>query len=76
MLFHTVQLFSLWNLFATRANENNSWWISNYAYIKDKWKFIDKTFSIVADILLRVIPKIFEEKKTFTFYKDGVIWFF
>uniref|UniRef100_A0A3Q7HYX7 Uncharacterized protein n=1 Tax=Solanum lycopersicum TaxID=4081 RepID=A0A3Q7HYX7_SOLLC len=33
--------------------------------------FIDKTFSIVADILLRVIPTTFGEKEAFTYYRDG-----
>lgn len=38
--------------------------------------FIDKTFSIVADILLRVIPTTSGEKEAFTYYRDGAIWFF
>ena len=37
--------------------------------------FIDKTFSIVANILLGIIPTTSEEKKAFTYYRDGVIWF-
>jgi hypothetical protein len=35
--------------------------------------FIDKTFTIVADILLRVIPTTQREKEAFTYYRDGVI---
>ena len=35
--------------------------------------FIDKTFTIVADILLRIIPMASGEKKAFTYYRDGVI---
>jgi hypothetical protein len=35
--------------------------------------FIDKTFTIVADILLRVIPTTRREKEAFTYYRDGVI---
>ncbi|CAM6054669.1 unnamed protein product [Sphagnum tenellum] len=33
--------------------------------------FIDKTFTIVADILLRVIPTTRREKEAFTYYRDG-----
>ncbi|KAF8100559.1 hypothetical protein N665_0221s0036 [Sinapis alba] len=33
--------------------------------------FIDKTFTIVADILLRVIPTTSGEKEAFTYYRDG-----
>lgn len=36
--------------------------------------FIDKTFSIVANILLRVIPTTSGEKEAFTYYRDGAIW--
>lgn len=38
--------------------------------------FIDKTFSVVANILLRIIPTTSGEKEAFTYYRDGVIWFF
>uniref|UniRef100_A0A3Q7I1C5 Uncharacterized protein n=1 Tax=Solanum lycopersicum TaxID=4081 RepID=A0A3Q7I1C5_SOLLC len=34
--------------------------------------FIDKTFSIVVDILLRVIPTTFVEKEAFTYYRDEI----
>jgi hypothetical protein len=37
---------------------------------------IDKTFSIVANILLRIIPTTSGEKEAFTYYRDGVILFF
>ncbi|XBI26434.1 hypothetical protein VPH35_051145 [Triticum aestivum] len=33
--------------------------------------FIDKTSSIVANILLRIIPTTSGEKKAFTYYRDG-----
>lgn len=36
--------------------------------------FIDKTFTIVADILLRIIPTTQREKEAFTYYRDGAIW--
>ena len=38
--------------------------------------FIDKTFTIVADILLRIIPTTQREKEAFTYYRDGVtrVW--
>lgn len=35
--------------------------------------FTDKTFTIVADILLRIIPTAPGEKEAFTYYRDGVI---
>lgn len=38
--------------------------------------FIDKTFSIVANILLQIIPTTSGEREAFTYYRDGVIWFF
>nr|YP_010621355.1 photosystem I assembly protein Ycf3 [Cuscuta epithymum]WBF90900.1 photosystem I assembly protein Ycf3 [Cuscuta epithymum] len=34
--------------------------------------FIDKTFSIVANILLRLIPTTAGEKAAFTYYRDGM----
>nr|YP_010350611.1 Ycf3 [Pinus densiflora var. ussuriensis]UOI66280.1 Ycf3 [Pinus sylvestris]UOK11935.1 Ycf3 [Pinus densiflora var. ussuriensis]UOK12008.1 Ycf3 [Pinus densiflora] len=34
--------------------------------------FIDKTFTIVADILLRIIPMAPGEKEAFTYYRDGM----
>nr|YP_009934616.1 hypothetical chloroplast RF34 [Polygala tenuifolia]QNR95153.1 hypothetical chloroplast RF34 [Polygala tenuifolia]UED14291.1 hypothetical chloroplast RF34 [Polygala tenuifolia]WRK83941.1 photosystem I assembly factor I [Polygala tenuifolia] len=33
--------------------------------------FIDKTFSIVANILLQIIPTTSGEKEAFTYYRDG-----
>lgn len=38
--------------------------------------FIDRTFSIVANILLQIIPTTSGEKKAFTYYRDGAIWFY
>jgi len=38
--------------------------------------FIDKTFTIVANILLRIIPTTSGEREAFTYYRDGAIWFF
>ena len=32
--------------------------------------FIDKTFTVVADILLKVLPK--QEKQAFFYYRDGM----
>uniref|UniRef100_A0AAU7AML8 Photosystem I assembly protein Ycf3 n=1 Tax=Caroxylon laricinum TaxID=151253 RepID=A0AAU7AML8_9CARY len=34
--------------------------------------FIDKTFSIVANILLRIIPTTSGEREAFTYYRDGM----
>ena len=38
--------------------------------------FIDKTFSIVANILLRIIPTTSGEREAFAYYRDGAIWLF
>lgn len=35
--------------------------------------FIDKTFSIVANILLRISPTTAREKEAFSYYRDGAI---
>lgn len=35
--------------------------------------FIDKTFTIIADIILKVIPTTQREKEAFSYYRDGVI---
>nr|YP_010933395.1 hypothetical chloroplast RF3 [Streptosarcina arenaria]WKT08853.1 hypothetical chloroplast RF3 [Streptosarcina arenaria] len=34
--------------------------------------FIDKTFTILADILLRVLPTTKREKEAFSYYRDGM----
>ena len=34
--------------------------------------FIDKTFTIVADILLKVFPASKQEKQAFSYYRDGM----
>lgn len=34
--------------------------------------FIDKTFTIVADILLKVLPASKQEKQAFFYYRDGM----
>ena len=34
--------------------------------------FIDKTFTILADILLKVLPTTKEEKQAFCYYRDGM----
>jgi hypothetical protein len=34
---------------------------------------IDKTFTIVADILLRIIQTTQREREAFTYYRDGVV---
>lgn len=36
--------------------------------------FIDKTFTIIADILLRIVPTSQREREAFTYYRDGAIW--
>ena len=74
MLFRTIQFFSLWDLFPTRGNEKNSRMdLLPMPRSRINGNFIDKTFSIVADILLRVIPTTSGEKEAFTYYRDGAI---
>lgn len=34
--------------------------------------FIDKTFTVLADMVLKVLPTSKEEKKAFSYYKDGM----
>ena len=34
--------------------------------------FIDKTFTVIADILLKVLPTTAREKQAFTYYRDGM----
>jgi tetratricopeptide (TPR) repeat protein len=34
--------------------------------------FIDKTFTVIADILLKVLPASKEEKQAFFYYRDGM----
>ena len=39
--------------------------------------FIDKTFTVIADILLQVLPTSNREKQAFSYYRDGsgeIIW--
>jgi hypothetical protein len=35
--------------------------------------FIDKTFTIIADLLLKIIPTTQREKEAFSYYRDGAI---
>ena len=35
--------------------------------------FLDKTFTILADIILRIVPMAPTEKEAFAYYRDGVI---
>ena len=34
--------------------------------------FIDKTFTVIADVLLQVLPTTKREKEAFTYYRDGL----
>lgn len=34
--------------------------------------FIDKTFTVIADIILKILPTTKEEKKAFSYYRDGM----
>jgi tetratricopeptide (TPR) repeat protein len=35
--------------------------------------FLDKTFTIMADILIKVLPASQQEKEAFTYYKEGLV---
>jgi len=35
--------------------------------------FIDKTFTIIADLLLNIIPTSHREKEAFAYYRDGAL---
>jgi len=34
--------------------------------------FIDKTFTVLADIILKILPTTKEEKEAFCYYRDGM----
>ena len=34
--------------------------------------FIDKTFTVLADIVLKVLPASKQEKEAFSYYRDGM----
>ena len=34
--------------------------------------FIDKTFTVLADIVLKILPASKEEKEAFSYYRDGM----
>jgi len=34
--------------------------------------FIDKTFTVIADIVLKVLPASKQEKEAFAYYRDGM----
>lgn len=72
MLFRTVQFLCLWDHFPTRGIIE---WIGLLSMPRSRinGNFIDKTFSIVANILLRIIPTTSGEKEAFTYYRDGAI---
>lgn len=62
------------DLFSNKGNSKNL--LKLYLIMPRSQKndnFIDKTFTIVADILLRIIPTTQREKEAFTYYRDGVI---
>ena len=62
------------DLFSNKGNSNNL--LKLYLIMPRSQKndnFIDKTFTIVADILLRIIPTTQREKEAFSYYRDGVI---
>lgn len=62
------------DLFSNKGN--NKYLLKSYLIMPRSQKndnFIDKTFTIVADILLRIIPTTQREKEAFTYYRDGAI---
>ena len=34
--------------------------------------FIDKTFTVIADVLIKILPTSNREKQAFTYYRDGM----
>lgn len=62
------------DLFSNKGNSKN---LSKLYFIMPRSQkndnFIDKTFTIVADILLKIIPTTQREKEAFTYYRDGAI---
>ena len=34
--------------------------------------FVDRTFTVIADILLKVLPTTKREKEAFTYYREGM----
>jgi len=62
------------DLFSNKGNNKN---LPNLYLIMPRSQkndnFIDKTFTIVADILLKIIPTTQREKEAFTYYRDGAI---
>ena len=39
---------------------------------RKKLSFFDKTFTVIADILLKVLPTSKREKEAFTYYREGM----
>jgi hypothetical protein len=62
------------DLFSNKGNSKN---LSKLYLIMPRSQkndnFIDKTFTIVADILLRIIPTTQREKEASSYYRDGAI---
>lgn len=53
---YTTQLYYLLNMPRSQKNDN----------------FIDKTFTVIADIILKVLPTTQREKESFTYYRNGM----
>lgn len=70
MLFRTVESLRLWDSFLKLKLENG---LLPMPRSRINGNFIDKTFSIVANILLRIIPTTSGEREAFTYYRDGAI---
>ena len=51
-----IKLYKIFNMPRSQRNDN----------------FIDKTFTVVADILLKVLPTSNREKQAFSYYRDGM----
>ena len=75
MLFRTVQFLCL--SFSHERQWEELWnGLLPMPRSRINGNFIDKTFSIVSNILLRITPTTSREREAFTYYRDGAIWFF
>ncbi|KAL5551012.1 hypothetical protein UlMin_001188 [Ulmus minor] len=77
MLFHTVKFLYLWDYFCTKRQLKKLY--NGFLHISRSQmniNFIDKTFSIVANVLLRIILTTSREKESFVYYRHMVYIFY
>lgn len=44
----------------------------NYLFLSESGNFIDKTFTVLADLILKILPTSEEDKKAFAYYRSGM----